>query len=70
MANMSYCRYENTSNDLSDCVDDLQDWLDDPDRSDKRQSETEVESASRMVWLCKRYLDLYEALEEARAESR
>jgi hypothetical protein len=70
MANMSYCRYENTSSDLSDCVDDLQDRLDDPDRSDKRQSETEVESASRMVWLCKRYLDLYEALEEARAESR
>ena len=68
MANMSYCRYENTSMDLSDCVDDLQDRLNDPE-SDKRQSETEASAASRMVWLCKRYLDLYEQLEEARDES-
>jgi len=67
MANMSYCQYENTSNDLSDCVDDLQERLDDPG-SDRRQSETEVEAARRMVWLCKRYLDLYEQLEEARGE--
>lgn len=27
MANMSYCRFENTSNDLQDCVDALNDGI-------------------------------------------
>jgi hypothetical protein len=29
MANMSYCRWNNTYQDLVDCVDDLQWWLED-----------------------------------------
>lgn len=31
MTNMSYCRFENTSNDLQDCVDN---WCLDNDASD------------------------------------
>ena len=31
MANMSYCRFENTSNDLQDCVDN---WELDEDAND------------------------------------
>jgi hypothetical protein len=26
MANMSYCRFENTANDLGDCIDAIHDW--------------------------------------------
>lgn len=29
MANMSYCRFENTSNDLRDCIDAMQEAFDD-----------------------------------------
>ena len=26
MANMSYCRFENTAGDLGDCIDAIHDW--------------------------------------------
>jgi hypothetical protein len=30
MANMTYCRFENTAQDLADCVRVLSEWADDP----------------------------------------
>ena len=29
MANMSYCRFENTAGDLGDCIDAIRDWEED-----------------------------------------
>jgi hypothetical protein len=66
MANMSYCRFENTSHALKDCVDVLQEELDNLDGWDLKQSETEFVAAKRMVSLCKRYVELYEELVEVR----
>ena len=28
MANMSYCRFENTAGDLGDCIEAIRDWED------------------------------------------
>tara|TARA_R110000765_G_scaffold279029_2_gene376691 strand:- start:36 stop:248 length:213 start_codon:yes stop_codon:yes gene_type:complete len=28
MSNMSYCRFENTTNDLGDCIEAIRDWED------------------------------------------
>ena len=28
MSNMSYCRFENTANDLGDCIEAIRDWED------------------------------------------
>jgi len=66
MANMSYCRFENTSLALNDCVDVLQEELDNLDGWDLKQRETEFVAAKRMVSLCKRYVELYEELVEVR----
>ncbi len=43
MANMSYCRFENTLADLRDCYDNM----DDPDLSEK-----EKVALARMLKLC------------------
>lgn len=32
MPNMSYCRWENTSNDMQDCVNSIEDLANDPKR--------------------------------------
>ena len=66
MANMSYCRFENTSLALKDCVEVLQEELDNLDGWDLKQRETEFVAARRMVALCKRYVELYEELVEVR----
>ena len=29
MANMSYCRFENTAGDLGDCIEAIRDWEED-----------------------------------------
>ena len=66
MANMSYCRFQNTSLDLKDCVEVLQEELDNLDGWDLKQREDEFVAAKRMVSLCKRYVELYEELVEVR----
>lgn len=52
MANMSYCRFENTYNDLHDCVDALE------NESFEDLSASEQQFAKEMRELCERYLEL------------
>lgn len=60
MSNMSYCRFENTSDDLLDCVNAMQEacTLDELDLSDE-----ENRSMNRMRKLCERFLEEYERLQ-------
>ena len=52
MANMSYCRFHNTYNDLQDCKE----ALDNGDIS----SESEKKKAKALVELCKEIVDNYD----------
>ena len=61
MANMSYCRFENTSNDLQDCVYTMDDAY---TLADLDLSKTEMRSMQRMRELCQEFLDHYERLEQ------
>ncbi len=56
MANMSYCRFENTSNDLRDCVNALE-------QGDYPGSDYEKQAAKYIIDLCKRYAKAYENME-------
>lgn len=44
MANMGYCRFENTLSDLEDCYNEI-------DNSDL--SETEIKARAKLITLCK-----------------
>ena len=59
MANMSYCRFENTAGDLYDCVNAMQeeDTIEDMDLS-----EEELRAMKRMRKLCERFLEEYDRL--------
>jgi len=57
MANMSYCRFENTTRDLNDCVDALQ------NDSVNTLSDTEFDSLVRMVKLAEELLEYKEEIE-------
>jgi hypothetical protein len=48
MANMSYCRFQNTYRDLTDCYDNLNDSL---------RSESEKLYRARLVELCQSIVD-------------
>lgn len=48
MANMSYCRFENTFKDLQDCYENL---------DDRDLSDTEEEYKVKLVKLCKEITD-------------
>lgn len=48
MANMSYCRWENTYNDLNDCADHV---------NDDDLSKSEGNYRIRLIHLCKSILD-------------
>jgi hypothetical protein len=52
MANMSYCRFENTLSDLEDCRDAL-------DRGDSL-SEREAKKAKALIDLCREIADNYD----------
>jgi hypothetical protein len=58
MANMSYCRFENTSNDLKDCVLTMEEEME--DLSDL--NEYELRAFKHMKTLCERFLESYERL--------
>lgn len=60
MANMSYCRFQNTSNDLLDCVNAMQE---EETLQDLDLSEEELRAMVRMVKLCGRFVEEYERLE-------
>ena len=72
MANMSYCRFQNTESDLRDCVRALEDLEDDlgfdPDEAE-RLSEAEEAAAQRMERLCRQFLELRERVAQAEAEA-
>ena len=65
MANMSYCRFENTSNDLRDCVDAMEEAY---DMADLDLSKTELSSLKYMRDLCERFLEETERLLNAESE--
>jgi hypothetical protein len=51
MANMSYCRFENTANDLRDCRDAM--------RDEDELSESEEKARLRLIKLCAEIADDY-----------
>ena len=60
MANMSYCRFENTANDLQDCLDNLNSQ----DRDGEPLSKSETEYRKRLIELCQEVVDSAEDIEE------
>lgn len=62
MANMSYCRFENTSRDLADCVGALEGVAYDNEEISKR----EWEYAKRMKELCEEYLEMFDNIRNDR----
>lgn len=50
MANMSYCRFENTYRDLMDCYGHIEDEL----------SETEERYRKRLILLCRHIADCFD----------
>ena len=66
MANMSYCRFRNTLQDLQDCSNALQEIIDNggvDDYGEKLNFE-ERRAASNMYDLCREFIDIYEEFEE------
>jgi hypothetical protein len=55
MSNMSYCRFENTYNDLIDCLENI---------SDEASNERDERYRIRMIQLLKENIDLIEELED------
>ena len=55
MSNMSYCRFENTYNDLKDCYAHMDDDL---------EGEDEEKARVRMVKLCQKIVDDFGGMEE------
>jgi hypothetical protein len=55
MANMSYCRFENTYNDLLDCLDNIE---------SPAENERDERYRIRMIQLLKENIDLIEELED------
>ncbi len=50
MSNMSYCRFQNTANDLSDCLDHF----------DEDLSDDEERAREWLIEMCKRIANWYE----------
>jgi hypothetical protein len=55
MANMSYCRFHNTLEDLRDCYDNM---------DDGDMSEAEKQARKRLIQLCREIADNYGDLED------
>jgi len=66
MSNMSYCRFENTSRDLRDCVEALEELANDVVA--QPLSASERQSADWMVNLCRRYLEAHSMVAAADGE--
>lgn len=64
MPNMSYCRFENTYNDLRDCMSALLD-----EGLDAPSSPRELDYAAAMATLATRYLEVYKRAEILRDEA-
>lgn len=72
MASMSYCRFENTKNDMSNCVNDLQtadiDEIGFAEFMNGLSSNYERDAVSWLYEMAKDYVTLYEALSERETE--
>ena len=56
MANMSYCRFQNTLDDLRDCRDALMEMGD----YEKELDEEEARAAKRLLRICRELADDFE----------
>ena len=67
MPNMSYCRFENTANDMNDCLNDLVDAVDAglsmAQFMDRLSSAYERRSVQRMIDLLGQLSEAFEQLE-------
>lgn len=55
MANMSYCRFENTFNDLIDCIDNIE---------QEAENERDERKRKEMIYFLFENIDLFEELKE------
>ena len=66
MANMSYCRFRNTSLDLADCVDALENSMEHKgtyvDEDFDEISQEEIRAAKTMREQCERYIEAFDEL--------
>lgn len=60
MSNMSYCMFQNTYYDFKDCINALEEHLDE----EYTISENEMEYAKRMYEACQVFIDRFEEIEE------
>jgi hypothetical protein len=69
MSNMSYCRFENTNNDLRDCINALQEAIDESvdiaEFEKSLSSDYERRGFQSLVESCREFLEAYEALPES-----
>ena len=54
--NMSYCRFENTANNLRDCIEALHD--------DEMPSMTEYYAMQRMIEMCTEFIQIAEVMQD------
>jgi len=63
MANMSYCRFENTTQDMDDCIEALEEHGWDLDEMmENASSKFEAKAMKKFVELCKDVADGFEDL--------
>ena len=64
MSNMSYCRFENTSNDLRDCLEAMQELINNEgvDEHGDNLSKTEISAMHDMRPMVEEFIELYEIL--------
>ena len=62
MANMSYCRFQNTSGDLQDCIDDIDERLGNNllDEYDEKLSHEELRAMRDMVEKARYFFEIGE----------
>ena len=68
---MSYCRFQNTSNDLQDCIDALDNYVEDTLEDEDgltNLSKNEKRAAEDMRQQCETYIRIYDEAEEAKEE--
>ena len=65
MSNMSYCRFENTTRDMSDCIDALEeaDWNMDSLKQDASE-DYEQPAMDRFIKLCRRVVRIVGSTDE------
>ena len=64
--NMSYCRFENTSADLQDCIDAVETMLNNngKDEHGEELSRSELRSFRDMIQQASYFMDMAESLDE------